>query len=756
MGAKSGLTDLASGLDACIEILVAAHENRTAWKLRRWAMALIRFVSNFPSIEVQMAEAKSYFARCRRFALDAGHEDWGVAPPVPMLGGKTIDRRKILHQISRTSRSLRTATPKVVSDSLEAHFALASDRFETPELLRKSWKQFLRRRFGADVVATFGPVGTAASYLRRLHEGGSSAEVREITDRFRAQELSLYELQEVRRKAPSFLTELVTKVADFSVLEPKVRTHKKARVMGVLPRYRLDTVFFLYDKKSELSEEDWEATREVLFALFACWFEIDWQALPICRQVAVRERGFKVRVATPLQAPFRYLLSVINAALLKKLEEDPRVVSALHGCPAEKLDWSLGVRGNLVFSADLKSATDHFPQDLMMDAADVLSENWPVELRALFQRAVGPHVLFSSQGDRSVTTCRGILMGSPVSWPLLSIYSSWLHQESGSVGWMAVCGDDYIGCHTYPTYRKYLAIRKATGGIGSEGKDFLGHQSVGVFAEELVTVGRCRWVPTVSVRAVLGDPKSGLPAWSQGPEVSEALRRLNLSRRDSGRLCEKLHRLQFLRLRRFRIDPFAPRWIGGAGFPGVPLQASLVRARRMMSQAQQQIIAWVTAYEMAWTTECSSSLLTAAVSEDINRNREFQLGGAEEDGWVPARDVVTSRAASLSWPFYLAGASQRQLRVELRSLSVRILSLNEEIAQRGYWVSSGERVVHGEGLVSALEAIEPRLKPIPFTPILQSLKLFGTSLEYFQARKRSTGPESTTGESRSRKRARLV
>ena len=153
-----------------------------------------------------------------------------------------------------------------------------------------------------------------------------------------------------------------------------------------------------------------------------------------------------------------------------------------------------------MFSADLKSATDYFPQDLMVAGVQGLTKGWPPFWRKLFLRGVGPHEMTSHCGSQTQVTSRGISMGSPVSWPLLSMYSAWLHHRSRSDGWYAVCGDDYLGCHTYATYRRYCEARRQTGAVGSPGKDLICRGSVGVFAEELVTVGRCRWVPTASVR----------------------------------------------------------------------------------------------------------------------------------------------------------------------------------------------------------------------------------------------------------------
>lgn len=747
MGQERGLKDLSTGLDACIEIVTLGRDNKSSWKLRRWATALVRYVSGVGQGKTDNAlrAAKSYFARCRSFAINR-EEDWGESPRVPKIPGFTraIDRRKLLHQISRVSRSLREASNEVVQESLRGHKEISLTPFETPEYLRRRFQKYLRHRFGGDAQAKAGTVGPSASFLLGKHEGGAVSEIREITDNFRARLLSLREIKELTSGLPTFISSLHRKLVNWDYVYHVTRSSEGARRYGLLPTFRLDCALFPYDKETELSLEDWEVTRETLFSLTACWLEIDMNELPRCRQVAVRERGFKVRVATPIEAPVRYILSMINSCLLSKLEELPQCVSALHGCPAEKLDWSLGVRKNLVFSADLKSATDYFPQDLMESAVDVIAENWPQELRQLFRRSVGNHLMTSPTGDEEWTSKRGILMGSPVSWPLLSMYSSWLHSESGSDGWYAVCGDDYIGCHTYQTYRKYLTARELTGAVGSPGKDILGRESVGVFAEELVTVGRCRWVPTVSVRAVLADPKSGLPAWQQGPEVSSALQRMNLSVRDTHRICERLHGRTLQQLRRAKVDPYAPRWCGGAGFPGIPHQGSLKAARILVSQSHDFVIEWITKLMGAWMTTGNSGLLVEHVSADLARHAELSQWESGTPGeWGPLADVVSSRLGSLSWAYVLAGAARHQLRVTLRSVSETSRKFGKAVASRGFWVPN-EPIVSGEGIADRLNALEPMIRPPAFVPFLPKLVFRGSSRreDRFLAQKQSSGPWS--------------
>jgi hypothetical protein len=740
LGAKLGLPDLALGLDACIEILGLGKETKTVGTFRRWAMALIRYVSEAPDVIMQMSRAKSYFACCREAAIRGKVVGGWKGPPVPTVFGQdAAARRVLLHQVSRVSRTLRTATAPVVLDSLKEHLRRAQTPFETPLDIRERFRLFVRSRFGSTVEGSFSGVGQASSFASKASEGGAPDEIREITNRFRERKVSLLEVEEICRRLPSFIKGLVTEVAGPIIGRSNACWKRKRR--GTLAKWPADTIFFPFDKKSGLSLMDWEAAREQLFALTACWLEIDMDTLPSCRQVSILERGFKVRIATPLEAPFRFLLGFINSGLLAVLEGVPQVVSALHGCPAEKLDWSEGRRYNLVFSADLKSATDLLPMDLMRDAAEVLSENWCEGSRRLLMRAVGPHTLHPAKGlGEPVTTSRGILMGSPVSWPLLSIYSAFLHSESGSDGWYAVCGDDYLGCHTYATYRRYLAIRDATGAEGSPGKDILGTRSVGCFAEELITLGRKRWIPTVSVRAVLGDPKSGVPAWTQGPQVTEALARLRLPDTDTARISAKLHATSISILRRNGIDPSGPRWCGGAGFPGFPTQQTLTRARRMTSQSQKQVTKWIACYEGAWSFSSGSEQLANDVAEDIHRNREYQRETDVPGDWGPMRDIVLSRMSTLSWVYFLAGAVKRELRVSIRSVKQRLTSVNEAIAQAGYWLPSDIKVVSGSGIIRRLNELEPMGRPIPFSSLIRSIELPGSSSSSYVTGKKRTGP----------------
>jgi hypothetical protein len=757
--AKSELPDLVKGLNSVITILTIGQETKYANKLCLWARRVYEHVMcSGLSVGSRMRASKEYFTFCRCKAISGRFGDWGERPQFPFRAKEsTAEKRRILHQVSRTSRALREADIEVVNESLKTHVELATQRFETPKELRESFASFCGARFGGAMEGILGPVGPSSSFLARKSQDGAPGEIRDITNNFRRKEVSLIELDGLVRSVGSLIgTEF--KIVNTDYIR-SLDNEGRCSGSGFLWKGRVEALLFPYDKSYECDLIDWDDQRDILFSLMGCWHAIDMNQLPKCRQVAVVERGWKVRVATPLEAPFRYLLGVINSSLLDSLERVPEVVNSLHGRPAEKLDWSNGRRTNLVFSADLKSATDYFPQDLMIDAAKELSEGWPSLWADLFVRAVGPHKLYSPGRDECVTTSRGILMGSPVSWPLLSMYSAWLHSESKSDGWFAVCGDDYIGCHTYGTYHRYKRYRTMTGAVGSPGKDILGTQSVGVFAEELVAVGRCRWIPTVSVRAVLADPKSGKPSWSQGPEVSASLDVLKWTSIQKGRVCGILHKDTYRRLRQARIEPTGPRWLGCAGFPGIPSQTVLLRGRRMVSQSKECVIKWVTDLEMAWSEVAASPSLRARVQQDFYEAGEYLLYCPTDvvGGFGPLRDVVSSRIGQLSWIYYLSGVTKvRSKKLSLGQLHFAISKVCREIEFRGRWVPPTEKIVRGEGICQRLQELEPFCRPIPFRQFRIKVVLRAKSRDIGPLSKRPpTGPGSPSWGA-PRKRARLT
>jgi len=278
----------------------------------------------------------------------------------------------------------------------------------------------------------------------------------------------------------------------------------------MLAKRRLDECAFLYDRQSELSLEDFELVRERLFSIAASWEAIGWDEIPRCRQVVVPERGEKYRIVTPIEGPTAYLGSMINSVLLATLRCHPDLRSSLDEGDPEVLEcpgavWS---PGSLTRSLDLKSASDLLPRDLM-DAGiqgfvegSGLPECWTRILR----RLSGDHDMMCSDGEVRRTK-RGLLMGSPIAWPFLSLYIAWVHQQSGSGGAHAVVGDDYVGAHSQETNARMDRVFHRTGALFSAGKDYLTTSRFGVLCEELIDLSTRRRWPSLSIRLCVAMPR---------------------------------------------------------------------------------------------------------------------------------------------------------------------------------------------------------------------------------------------------------
>jgi len=155
-------------------------------------------------------------------------------------------------------------------------------------------------------------------------------------------------------------------------------------------------------------------------------------------------------------------------------------------------------------STDLKSATDLLPLDLVAAIVSGLEDSgkvpaWEIEvLRVL----TGPQDLVYPDGDQ-VRTSRGILMGLPTSWALLSLIHLWWWNDSVRLeaaerrvklgdafraNRFMTCGDDGLACCWTGVSSRYSLLVRACGGAESPGKHFVVDRSVrprAVFIERL-------------------------------------------------------------------------------------------------------------------------------------------------------------------------------------------------------------------------------------------------------------------------------
>lgn len=707
-------SDVVLGFETLLDILRVSWRNKS-WerKFTRWLIERLDVVTREVrelGVPKGMRNFKAFLASLRERALDGTR---GSSCPLPK-GISRVESRRLLMQVSRVSRSLRAPEGDVLKEALDQHRNVLSGTFETPLEDLQSIRAFARE-MSRGATVSFGTLSEAASYQRVTSRGGALEELREIVDAFRAKLVSHLEVREMAARLPQELFGGHV-IADWSRIAATFGSHYRASgssASGRLIKLPLEELLFTYDKRTEVSLEDWEVTREHLFALAACSIEVNLEELPRCRQSVIAERGYKTRVVTPGEAPFMYLLSVVNKGLLDMVKQHPALASSQLGRPVDHLDWSEGRRYGLVFSADLKSATDLVPQDLAAAVVDTLVENWPPYLAALARRSVGQFRMGLSKdlGGGELVTTRGIQMGVPTSWPVLNLYSAWLHKASGSDGWFSVCGDDYLGCHTYASYRKYLAARTRTGAVGSPGKDILSRESVGVFAEELVTVGRCRVLRTLPIRPLTGLPKDSTPAWRMGQTISALFDGLGWTPLQVDGLVRRRFRTTFQLLTRMGVEPVGPRWCGCAGFPGIPSTRTLLTARRIISQSPSQIIDWLRRFGVAWSQAPSSYAVLAMTEDKMNRlaGEGLPLQFGERAGYNPVSDLVSELIGAYSFAAGLAQPASREARAGgISLLSRTIKGLTSEVDQKGYWVNSG-RVRDSQSLWAKVHEVTPCL-----------------------------------------------
>lgn len=266
--------------------------------------------------------------------------------------------------------------------------------------------------------------------------------------------------------------------------------------------------------------------------------------------LAVRERGVKARIVSKGCAELIALGQRLRAMLFRGLRLAPELRYTLLGEPDVGLErlcrpfWKGSAPAwSNPFSADLTAATDLIPHSLaraLMDPVLEVAGVSPV-YRAVASTLLGPQELSWPQLGRKATTVRGILMGLPLSWTVLSLYQFWLLAEvrlslrkrlpddpeplvpttwelpgptpsdnvdlRGAVPQPArpgdervpalLCGDDLIAVTPPRGAALYLSLVQQTGGQPSKGKGFYGPRG-GIFVE--IPFRWCRgvdrsWVP---------------------------------------------------------------------------------------------------------------------------------------------------------------------------------------------------------------------------------------------------------------------
>lgn len=652
---------------------------------------------------------KSLAALLRQEAVEGRHNGAGCPFSVPSGNGSCWKR--ILCQLARLGRALPLPSESVVEKSWKEHRQVLTTDFKTPRADLDGFEDFCSKLFRKPFQGSYAAPSLSSCMEKSVREGGTAARVKELSDAFRLKMISYSELIELTIAAPYGLLGRyqLNRLSNIDFLQ------RTGESQGYL--CQADSVMFLWDRSYECSFEDWECIRERLFSIVACWFSLQESSdsLPLCRQVVVKERGFKARMVTPLEGALVYLGTVVNHFLLGVLKSYGPTACSLKGRPAEHLDWDTAGRiTNVVRSADLKAASDYLPHDLIGAGVKgvIKGSGMTTDIAWLVRRCVGSFNMECVDGS-SVTTSRGALMGCPVTWPLLSAYMCYLHEASKSDGWYSVVGDDYLGCHTWRTNAMFSAALVRTGGVSSPGKDLCSGNGLGVLAEELISVQRKRLYRTASVRSVCGFAKGEMPSWAMGPSLSSSVEGV-LSARCIAHLVKRFfgHSINLLR-HVVRMDPFAPRWLGGAGFPGVPSDRSLRWARGLRGQKAETLVKLASSAAGLWSSsKVDRRLRKVALASVSKLLGEFGVSTKDEENSMTTAEFLQQWTSSRSYAYQLCFASDKAGTVlDLFTLRSRFALVKTSFDHVSRWVPL-EKVRDRFGLLSVLGKMEPRWRQI--------------------------------------------
>jgi len=350
---------------------------------------------------------------------------------------------------------------------------------------------------------------------------------------------------------------------------------------------------------------------------------------PRVKQSAVKERGMKVRIVTPIEACLAYISIFLNSILLKVLDRDPRMKTNGPGPMAEFVTSGFQALGGEGYrSVDMRKATDLMSHDFCISGARGIAKGmgFPPFLAQALKLCVGPMKMKCASG-RWVLTCRGILMGCGVSWPMLSLYNLWLWEEAWKVipnaeigrrKKVRTVGDDLLGIGPEVVSDAYTRVLELTGGAPSPGKDLFSWDK-GVLIEELYDATIDAVAPSLSVRCIQPRPQKVVgavdtPPWAFGPNLDMAYKTLGSPEWFLDYIKFRF-RGPISLLRKSGIHPFVPRQLGGGGFPHSGIQNILatlrphwVRAVRCaMSQGVEGAL-HLSTLKGAWTDRFDSPL----------------------------------------------------------------------------------------------------------------------------------------------------
>jgi hypothetical protein len=433
---------------------------------------------------------------------------WGCLDPRGFNGGGLID---LYQSISTIGRALPQRSPRR-RDFIKLQRRLTNPErgpdSVSPEILKeiRSWVGSLP--FGANFASKFrDSVSCSASYLSDVKSGGLSATIKKLSDSYGPRVSKDYHYH-VSRNSP---VEMVS------------------------------------------------AAQEKIVATIALHGCIN--GIARAKAVGVPERGWKTRLITKSD-------DLLNLGCKPFCNAVFGIISKVPSCKGSFMDDMKHIENITQFisrrsymsilSTDLSESTDNIP---LVAAVAVIEgmydgtpdfENKDIVFSAL-RRMVGPWTIETPLG--SFVTTNGVLMGTPISFVILSLLHAFSMRKARVKG--GIKGDDavvpYISTRQRDDYRFWVNKLVAPSNLRKEFDSPRGF----VFLERLVTGTRICLVPPCRQLLVVE---------GQSLDPLEACRLpVTLYRRLSGATCI-INAKRIVKLFKKGVFPYLPRVLGGAGF----------------------------------------------------------------------------------------------------------------------------------------------------------------------------------------------
>jgi len=420
--------------------------------IQAWLTKALRSVQKLAAnsgVEYALRAVKNLAARARVAWLNGRPlGSWAPVRTPP----KQLRSDKFFAQFSYVSRALPEPPQRVVDEALVKHESVLTSVFTTPErhlcsarTFARDWGQkYLPGSISEMQITADTTLSSSACYTHNTRQGGAFARVQEILET--AEEYC-------GNRPPGLLDqEWMDRVVEYRVMQ------------ACLPRVE------------RFQEEPCRSKVRV-----------------------VRERGLKARIVTASETEFIILGHKARRKILQALKRDKHCSDVLQGNHGKAVARLSGGKGELL-SCDLTAASDLMPLDLVASLVEGLLDTQLLDCEeSLGLRAcTAPMSIEWGEGGSGTTSSRGILMGLPTTWVLLSLYHLWLWADAKMISPIppfardlrrasvlySICGDDAVAIAPSPVLDRYEENLTQTGGDIS-GDKHARSSSRCVFTEEL-------------------------------------------------------------------------------------------------------------------------------------------------------------------------------------------------------------------------------------------------------------------------------